>query len=123
MYRIEGKYHHHPQEFRLSVQWKLYAIAAFMAFAAMFLTFAEGMVFVRVEEMRNVREKRGEVKGQEEGKGYVVFGQRLSDKELVETWRKLKLRRLALVICAGVTGVCGFFVLPVSNRPKGWWIG
>jgi len=113
---VEGKTHHHPQESRLRIQWKLYALASLSSFVAICFGFLEGRVFGRVGEMETQGGKSREEKGN------VVFGTTLSDRELVKTSRRLKYRRAVLMVCAGVAGACGYLVLPAGRRYEGWWI-
>ena len=65
----------------------------------------------------------GEKKGEDWKEERVLPHERLSDRELIELWKKMKFRCDLFMFCAGSAGTIGCFVITGEDRHRvfnGW---
>jgi hypothetical protein len=132
-YPIRGDYVHHPHETRMRIQWLCYFVAAVLAAVLAAGTVGYDLCFMRSTYKALVdragpgameNSQSGEKKG-EDGKEERTVSphEGLSDRELVDLWKKLKIRRDLFMLYAGIVGTIGCLVITGKNRHRffdGW---
>jgi hypothetical protein len=120
---------HHPHETRMRIQWLCYFAATVLAAGTMgydlfFMRSTYKALIKRagpgVMENGQSGEKKGEDQKEE---GTVLPHDGLSDRELVDLWKKLKFRRDLFMLYAGIVGTIGCLVITGKDRHRffdGW---
>jgi hypothetical protein len=125
---IRGDYVHHPHETRMRIQWLCYFVAAVLAASTVVYDFC----FMR-STYKTLIDRAGPgavedgqfgVKKGEDGKEeWVLPHEGLSDREVVDLWKKLRFRRDLFMLSAGVAGTIGCLVISGKDRHRffdGW---
>jgi hypothetical protein len=122
MYPVRGEYRHHPHETRMRIQYICYFAAAVLAAGTVLydLYFVGSTYRTLMDRMGAIgameRDYQAEKKNEDRKEEVALAHEELSDRELVERWKKLKFRRDLFMLCAGIAGTMGCLVISGMDR-------